>query len=287
LRQFVRRQGLPIAEADPTHGIIETGWAERFDGPEPGGLTGLLNTALDFAAGGDKVQDRYQFQLERLDDGGSRILVAHRSAEQVRRERSRGPVGGGESDIEIAWEQTEGDPAVRAAMTKRLLVYLGMNAQRAQGMVVEAPSSSIRGPTPQFFLTEGGRAWIVVPDRRVRRVFARVEIALEEMGAEIVQSNFAERRIRIEWAPPTDDGNEVQRRKLTVFVRAGDEEGRTRITAGDAEGRPRSGDTQKALLRAMTRALGGNPGDVQQPAETPSDREGGAPRSIMSPRRDN
>ncbi|MEX1081650.1 MAG: outer membrane protein assembly factor BamC [Halofilum sp. (in: g-proteobacteria)] len=278
---FVEAEGLEIAQADATLGLVETGWAERQSGPSRGGLMGMLSGIF---GGGDAVQDRYQFSLERMENGGTRVLVAHRSAEEFEQARERRrAVGASGPDREFAWQRATGDPALQREMTKRLLVYLGMAEERADGVIADGRGAAALGAPAQYFESQWGRAWIVVEDSGVRRVFARVGDALEAIDAEIEQAEFDQRRYGIQWSPASDD----EREALAVFVRG--EDGASRITAGDAEGGERSGDIHKALLRALTDALGGDPDDVQQPEQSEADDddgEVGRPRSIMSPRRE-
>lgn len=281
IQNFAQSQGLEIAQADSTLGLVETAWTERQSEPSRGGLTGLV---AGLFGGGDAVQDRYQFSLERMDGGGTRVLVSHRSAQEVAETRERqGAVGAGGRDREFGWQRATGDPALQREMSKRLLVYFGMTEQRAQGVVSDARGAASLGTPGEYFESDWGRAWIMVDDPGERRVFARVGDALAEVGAQVEQASYDERRYRVRWTPEGENGDSPIR---TVFVRGRD--GATRISAGDAEGRERSGAVQKALLRELTAALGGNPEDVQAPeADSEADEgEPGRPRSIMSPRRE-
>lgn len=260
---FVRSQGLHVDQSDQTLGVVETGWAERYDNPPRGGLTGLFDYVL--GGFGDPVYDRYQFQLERLDGGGSRVVVVHRSAQEAAAEPEERVTGTGGTGADLAWQRGAGDPAVRAEMTKRLLVYLGMAEDRAAGVVARGQGAAAYGGPAQYYESDGGRAWILVADTDLRRVFARLQEALVEVGAEIERAALGERRIDFNWTPPSDSEAEAGPQSLTVLLEQ--QEDALRINGGNAKGQAVSGAVQKALLGELTAAMGGDPSDVQQPGE--------------------
>lgn len=261
---FVRSQGLQVDQSDQTLGIVETGWAERYDSPPRGGLSGFFDSVL--GGFGDPVYDRYQFQVERQDGGGSRVIVAHRSAQEVATDSGDRVTGTGGTGADLAWQRAAGDPAVRAEMTKRLLVHLGMAEDRAAGIVAEGRGAAAYGGPAQYYESEGGRVWILVADADLRRVFARVREALVEVGAEIEQSALAERRIDFSWTPPADSEAAAEPTQLSVLLE--EQDGAIAIRGGNASGQAVSGAPQKALLEELTAAMGGDPGDVQQPDES-------------------
>ncbi len=268
---FVRSQGLQVDQSDRALGIVETDWAERYDNPPRGGLTGLFDS---LAGGfGDPIYDRYQFQLERTDGGGSRVVVVHRSAQEVPAEGDDRVTGTRGTGADLAWQRGAGDPAVRAEMTKRLLVYLGMAEDRAAGVVAQGRGAAASGGSAQYYESEGGRAWILVADTDLRRVFARVQEALKEIGADTERAALGERRIDLGWTPPGSDETEGQARSLSVLLEKQD--GAVAIRGGNADGRAVSGEVQKALLKELTESMGGDPSDVQQPEEPAADEDVG------------
>jgi outer membrane protein assembly factor BamC len=267
---FVRSQGLQVEQSDRTLGIVETGWAERYDNPPRGGLTGFFDSVL--GGFGDPIYDRYQFQVEHLDGGGSRVIVVHRSAEEIAQESEDRVTGTGGTGADLAWQRGTGDPAVRAEMTKRLLVHLGMAEDRAAGVIAQGRGAAAAGGPAQYYESDWGRAWIVIADTDLRRVFARVREGLVEVGAEIERASLGERRIDYSWTPPADSEVEAQTQSLSVLLEQGDDA--IRVRAGNADGQAVSGAVQKVLLKELTTAMGGDPSDVQQPADDPEEDVG-------------
>lgn len=282
VRGFLQAQGLTVQRAEPALGIIETGWAERYDGPATGGFTGWLDGL--FGGGPDTVRDRYQVRLERMDGAaGTRVFVAHRAAQEVadspdpRRQPS------------YAWARLAGDPALEAEMTRRLLVHLGVSERRARGIMDDAGTA---GLGVRYVETEAGVARVSIASGDYRRVFAQVGDALGRLGADIEVAERERGRYRLRWTPPAEvaeettggflglfGGGEPRPQTLELHLRRFDDG--VRVVATDADGERRSGPLQKALLRRLAESLGGAvviereaAGEVDSPAPAVGGRSG-------------
>lgn len=256
---FVRAQGLTMERADSELGIVETDWAERYDGPASGGLFGLLGGL--FGGGPDTIRDRYRIRLERMDDGaGTRVFVTHRAAQEVARNQ-----GNRRDPASYTWARRDGDPSIEAEMTRRLLVHLGVGEQRAQGIVADAAATDL---AVRYVETEAGVARVTIAGNDYRRVFVRVGDALDRVGAQIETAERERGRYRLRWTPPAEvaeettggflglfGGGEPTVQTMEVHLRLRD--GSVRAFATDAEGTRRSGPVQKALLRRLAEAMGG------------------------------
>ncbi|MFW5969579.1 MAG: outer membrane protein assembly factor BamC, partial [Halofilum sp. (in: g-proteobacteria)] len=259
VEDFIRDQGLTVERREPALGIIETGWAERFDGPESGGLTGFFNSVLGDS---DNLRDRYNIRLERMDGEGTRIFVAHHLAQEIDAESNT------RREADYEWVRRRGDSGVEAEMVQRLLVHLGVSGERSEEIVadVDPLEGAVR------YVDEDGVVRVSVDDSDPRRVFARVGDALNRIGAE-VRSTERERRVYVlDWRPPegtVDSGG--------LFGFFGDDEPETRrlelqldresdgieIRAADEGGSPRSGDVHRALLREVAVAMGADEEEVR------------------------
>lgn len=284
---FLRSQGLTIARREPALGIVETGWAERFDSPGRGGIGGFINSILS-GLGSSDIRDKYIVRLERMDGGtGTRVFVTHRSAQEV---DTRAP---GETRRQIGdyvWARLPGDPAIEAEMTRRLLVHLGLSKPDAEGVVADAVDAL--GVTPRY-VVEGGAARIMLADTDLRRVFARVGDALGGIGANIRSADAGSGVYELDWVPPGDvergggflglfgpDADEPV--ALQVRLRLAGEA--VRIKAADADGVLRSGPVHRALLRQLSVALGADPETVRQAEE--ADAANDAPAAGVPAHRD-
>lgn len=279
--RFIRAQGLTVARREPALGIVETDWAERADGPESGGLTGFFSGVLG-GGSSDNLRDRYNIRLERRDDGGTRIFVAHQQAQEIDAE------SGTRREADYEWVRQRGDPSIEAEMARRLLVYLGVSEERS-GSIVAAAGDPLDGAVR--YEVDDGVARIVVADPDRRRVFARVGDALTRIDAE-VRSTDRDRGVYVfDWRPPegsVDTGgffgffadDEPETRQLEL--RLAREPGAVGIRAADAGGEPRSGEVHRALLREVAIAMGADEARVRG-SEEGDDADSGGGGSYRAP----
>jgi len=284
VERFIRAQGLTIERREPALGIIETGWADRLDGPESGGLTGFLSGALG-GLSAENLRDRYNVRLERMDGGGTRIFVAHHLAQEIDAEENS------RREADFEWVRRRGDPSVEAEMARRLLVHLGVSGDRSETIVAEV-GEPLQGAVR--YREDGGVAWVRVDDSDPRRVFVRVGDALSRIGAD-VRSGDRERRVYVlDWRPPegaVDSGglfgffgdDEPETRRLQLQLSRTD--GRTEIRAADEGGEPRSGDVHRALLREVAVAMGADEETVRSGSGYGSDDGGGNSGGYREPER--
>ena len=266
---FLRGEGLSIASRQPELGIIETGWAQRFDSPRAGGVTGFLGGLFDKVASGS-VQDKYQVRLERMEEReGTRIFIHHRTAQEV--DTSQASV----TSADYAWAQSQGDPAIEAEMARRMLVHLGLASGKADELIADqgAPLQA-----RARYELDGDAARIMVADPNPRRVYSRVGDALGDVGADI-RSRDRERGIYVfDWMPPEDleddggffgwFGGDDEPAETTLEVRLFPEAGAIRIKAADEGGQARSGAVHRALLRQLAVAMGADPAAVREAEKT-------------------
>jgi len=281
---FLRSQGLTVSSSEPQLGIVKTGWAERYDSPESGGISGFISGIFS-SVSSDTVKDRYQIRLERMENGtGTRVFVTQWSAQEVA--TSSGPEAAGD----FAWAQRHGDPAIEAEMTRRLLVYLGATESRAQGVTAGAGSAARLGGDVTYRVNGVGAASISVDDRNYARVFARIGDAVATVGAEVRNADRERGIYKLAWLPPPDVVEQDQglldifgsdkREPRTVWLRLRPVGHGVRIVAADAlsassssisdseELAQKSGPVQRALLQRLTAAMGGTI-DKSTPADQP------------------
>jgi outer membrane protein assembly factor BamC len=262
LEGFLQSQGLSVARKEPEIGLIETRWFDRGDRPGEGGISGFISGFFS-SEGGATKRHKYQLRVER-GDNGTRVFLEHRRVAEVAENQNP------KQTDTFEWQPRGGDPAVENEMRQRLLVYLGVESERARGVISDAEAERLLGGDAELTGESDGPTAIRVADSDFGRVFARVGRALERIGATDIDPARNEARYRFRWQPP-DDAGDGEAQKLELRLNRDGE--RIRIIAVDAEGRRRTGPVARALLSELVAAMGGGEGATTEP--TPDKPQGG------------
>jgi len=169
VKEFWLQEGFLINKEDPRVGILETGWLEnRADIPQ-GMIRNVLGKVIDSAYTA-ATRDQYRTRLEHgVDSGSTEIYVTHRGVEEV--------VSGTAVDPTTTWKPRRSDPELEAEMLKRLMVFLGVEEQRAAVMVAQQPEQSVRA---QLVSDSAGDMLII--DEDFSRAWRRTGVALDRVG---------------------------------------------------------------------------------------------------------
>ena len=130
LRDFWIDQGFAVETEEPDVGVMETDWA-AVESPLPAGalkkLTNLINEGLHGVA----VRDRYRTRIERgAEAGTTEIYISHRGAEQMY--IGDDALLGQQDEVgKMVWQPRPSDPGLEAEMLSRLMIFLGVDEQRA------------------------------------------------------------------------------------------------------------------------------------------------------------
>ncbi len=123
LLEYIRKEKWIVEKTAPTTGLIFTQW--RSDDEKSGGL-------LKNLISGDDLLSRVAFRLER-NGNGTRLFA--RSMQL-----SSEAIEGGNGDV---WPPSSHDPEQVSEVLKKLLVFVGIEEQRAQGILSEPQASAI------------------------------------------------------------------------------------------------------------------------------------------------
>lgn len=271
VQAFLRSEGLEVRVERPEMGLIETDWAQRFDAPSRGGITGLLDNVL--GRGDTGIRDRYQFRLERMAGGtGTRVFVSHWIAED--RPRSSAARRDHEG---FEWDMRGGDPAVITEMQRRLLLYVGLREERAARIVATDGTVGV-GRDDAAYEESGDIASVDLEVDDADEAWARTGDSLTRLGAEITGADPERGIYRLRWHAPGEGsggggifavfrgGDGPEAREFVVQVRPGG--GGSRIVAAAAggglepdarglSGVPASGTAERALLQRLADGLNG------------------------------
>lgn len=177
LRDFWNEQGFVLESAEPGIGLMETEWAARHT-PLPGGLVRQALQRVTDAFYGVTFRDRYRTRIERgTEPDTTDIHISHRGAEQtvLGDERTRVQQ---DTVTEWVWQPLPSDPGLEAEMLSRLMLFLGVDEERADAMVAAGAPAA---PLARLVREEGG-AMALDLDGGFSPAWRRVGLALDRTG---------------------------------------------------------------------------------------------------------
>ena len=264
LRDFWTDQGFVLETREPDIGLMETEWAERRT-PLPGHAAKRLFQRVYEAFYGVAFRDRYRTRIERgAEPGTTDIYVSHRGAEQIvlgeeTRARNDGP-------LEWAWQPRPSDPGLEALMLSRMLVFLGVDEERAESMVAESAPPALRAR----LVREDGGATALVLDEGFSPAWRRAGLALDRAGFAVEDRDRSRGLFFVRYAGGEDDAksggwlsrlqfwkrDDKERDGDTYLLRVlGDTSDTTRIVVLDEDGSTDEGPTASRILTVLHEQL--------------------------------
>lgn len=255
VKEFWLEQGFLIKMEDPRVGILETGWSEnRADIPD-GVIRGLIGKVVD-SVYSSATRDQYRVRLERgIESGTTEIYLTHRGVEEV--------IQGGVEDGTSVWQPRPTDPELEAEMLKRLMVYLGVEEQKAEAMVARERGPKVRA---QMVSNDSGSMLLVHED--FSRAWRRTGVALDRVGFAVEDRNRSEGTYFVTYNDPLADQNSEGVLSKLAFWSSDDEAGGahyrivlqangpvTHIIVNDAEGERDTSSTAKRILALLEEQL--------------------------------
>jgi outer membrane protein assembly factor BamC len=189
VKEFLLQEGFLIRMEDPRVGIIETGWAEnRADIPQ-GPIRNILGKVLD-SVYSSATRDQFRVRLENgTQPDTTEVFLTHRGMQEV--------LTGGAVDATPVWEPRATDPELEAEMLKRLMVYMGVEEQKAQTMLAQQSEQESRA---QLVSDASGTMLLVYED--FSRAWRRTGIALDRVGFAVEDRNRSEGTYYVRYSDP-------------------------------------------------------------------------------------
>ncbi|UCC56872.1 MAG: outer membrane protein assembly factor BamC [Gammaproteobacteria bacterium] len=255
VRDFWGQEGFLIKTEDPRVGIIVTEWAEnRADIPQ-GPIRNVIGKVIDqvYSAA---TRDQYRVRLEKgSTPGTTELFLTHRGVEEV--------VSGSPEDSTTTWKPRPPDPELEAEMLKRLVVYLGVEQQRAQAMLARQSEPKARA---QLITDSAGSLLIVGED--FSRAWRRTGVALDRVGFAVEDRNRSEGVYYVRYSDPLSGQDEKGLLSSLAFWSSGDDKevkqyqialiakGReTHVIVNDAEGIREDSKTATRILTLLEEQL--------------------------------
>ena len=265
LRDFWTDEGFILETEEPDVGLMETEWAERRT-PLPGTAAKKLLQKVYETFYGVAFRDRYRTRIERgAEPGTTDVHVTHRGAEQIvlgedAQARTDGP-------LEWAWQPRPADPGLEALMLSRMLVFLGVDEERAESIVAEGAPPAPRARA----VGEAGSVTALVLDEGFSQAWRRAGLALDRAGFAVEDRDRSRGLFFVRYAGVGDDATSedegwLSRLKFwesdeeedagTYLIRVlGDTSDTTRITVLDGEGTPDGSPTASRILTVLHEQL--------------------------------
>ena len=255
VKEFWLEEGFLIKMEDPRVGILETGWSENRADIPGGMIRGLLGKVVD-SVYSSATRDQYRVRLERgIESGTTEIFLTHRGVEEV--------IQGGAIDGTSVWQPRPTDPELEAEMLKRLMVYLGIEEQKAEAMVARESGPKVRA---QMVSNDSGTLLLVSED--FSRAWRRTGVALDRVGFAVEDRNRSEGTYFVTYNDPLADQNKDGVLSKLAFWSSDDEAGGaqyrivlqangpvTHIIVNDADGDRDESSTAKRILALLEEQL--------------------------------
>lgn len=254
VKDFWQENGFLIDSEDSRSGWMETDWAENRAKVAVGGLTGLLNRALDSVVSLPE-RDKFRTRLERGADGVTEVYISHKGVAEVYvRER----------DNNTRWQARPSDTELEALMLSRLAQRLGLDEPQAKAVARASDAAK-----PQATLvTSGDGIALSLPDP-FDRAWRRVGLALDRVGFAVEDRNRADGIYFVRYQDP--DAAPVARTGVSklAFWRSDEKagpaqyrvrvanqaDGGSEVVVLDKDGAPEKSDTGKRILGLLVEQL--------------------------------
>nr|VFK60079.1 MAG: Beta-barrel assembly machine subunit BamC [Candidatus Kentron sp. TUN]VFK63970.1 MAG: Beta-barrel assembly machine subunit BamC [Candidatus Kentron sp. TUN]VFK69544.1 MAG: Beta-barrel assembly machine subunit BamC [Candidatus Kentron sp. TUN] len=194
VRDFWLKSGFLLEMEDPSIGIMETDWAENRADIPSGIIRDLLGKVFERAYSAS-TRDKFRVRLERGNETDTTELhLSHRGAEEV----SQGET--------FVWQSRASDPELEAEMLSRMMVFLGLTKEKAQGMLAEKEEHA----TDRAYLIPGNKEKPIVlsVQEQFSRAWRRTRLALDRIGFTIEDRDRSRGLFYIRYIGPIDDTDE-------------------------------------------------------------------------------
>ncbi len=175
LLDFAKKEKYLIEKTEPAAGLIFSQWRAASAVTKGSLLQSLI--------GGDEEFSRIAFRLER-NGAGSRLFARSQSASEA--------VVTAADSAALAWPAESHDPEATSALLSRLLVFLGVNEQKARG-IIDAEQARLVTDDVLVITTGSGRQLVL--QRGFKPSFNAVLSALETLDYNVTSSDDGVGRI--------------------------------------------------------------------------------------------
>ncbi|ASJ76071.1 outer membrane protein assembly factor BamC [Granulosicoccus antarcticus] len=175
LLAFAKKEKYLIYKTEPATGLLVTQW-------RPASAVAKANL-LKNLIGADEEYSRLSFRIER-NGTGSRLFARSQAASEK--------VANAPASDKIAWPASSHDPEETSAVLNSLLVFLGVEEQKARGIIDAGQASLV---TDEALVQETGAGRQLVVQRGFKPTFTAVLAALNQLDYAVTSSDDGVGRI--------------------------------------------------------------------------------------------
>jgi outer membrane protein assembly factor BamC len=254
VRDFWLQQGFLIKKEDPRLGILETGWAENRADIPSGIIRDTLGKIMDFAYSA-ATRDQYRVRLEHgTTPGTTELYLTQRGMEEV--------VTGTTGEGSTMWKPRPSDPELEVEMLKRLMVFLGVEEQKAKTMLATQPQAQTRAE-----LISNSSGVMLIDKEDFSRAWRRTGVALDRIGFAVEDRNRAKGVYFVRYDDPLADDDKSGWFSKLAFWSSGKKEAKqyqiallaqgaqTQIIVNGNDGKRENSSTAKRILTLLEEQL--------------------------------
>lgn len=221
LLAFLRQEKYRVAQTQPVNGAVFTQWRPASAIARAGLLKNLI--------GDDDAFTRVGFRLER-EGSGARLFARSQATSE---EQATKPSVSGDT----SWPASSHDPEATSELLTRLLTFLGLEEQKARGIINAAQIQSV---IDNAALQTNGSGTQLVVYRGFQPSFAAVLTALEQLDYAVTSSDDGVGRIEF-----NDDQTPLVIELTPTHI------SEVRIAVTDAQGRRLPATAEQSVLTAL------------------------------------
>ena len=230
LLAFIEEEGFEVSNTQPTTGLITTQWRKR------GGESGSLAGAIDSGA---KVRIAFRMERAQLEGSGARLFARLQTNTDSAVDNSE------------LWSSSATHPDKSSVVLQRLLVFLGVQEQKAKGVLTDSAAAAILS-TAELEETSAGASLVI--HHSLDPTLAAVSGALKTLGVRVNRRASTGESLTVSDA----DGSLAQAKGVTEFVLIFTPVHVSKVSIGvaDKEGRSISTQQERNILTALWSELG-------------------------------
>ncbi len=253
VREFWLQNGFLLKREDPRIGIMETDWLENRADIPTDIIRSTISKVFD-SLYSSATRDKFRIRLERgKETGTTEVYISHQGVEEV--------VSGNST----VFQPRPSDPELEVEMLNRLIVYFGVDQQKAKTLLAEKEAQT---PRAQLTRDAAGASFLRL-EEDFSRAWRRTGLALDRVGFTVEDRDRSRGLYFVRYVDPLKDdkkdkgflsklkfwGGSDKLDSNQYLVSVVGEESTSRIVVLNKDGAPEKSDTSNRILALLQEQL--------------------------------